>query len=433
MRLFVPDWDDRVDPGYDFATERFSLRRDPYRDDQYGHEATPDRLYDGLLVSRMALDEGGPKRALIERAGIRRLLRLPDDCLAFGDCGAFGYRHLSYPPFEAAELVAYYDRLRFDLGASPDVVILPEHAAERSRRLEVTLRSAETFLAEYCRAPRDFTPVGSVQGWDVPSYVESAAATASMGYGYLALGGLARSRTPDVEAVITAVRAALPADVRLHVFGVARAALLPALLAAGVASVDSSSPLRQAWLSPTDNYWTLDRAYTALRIPIADQERTVRDTVVARAGATLATLREAEEQALAAVRAFDRGERTAPATLRALLAYDRLLAARRDRRPAGDHETRYRETLRDRPWRRCPCAICCELGVEVILFRGNNRNRRRGFHNMYVARQRLVRLGGDKAGGGGGGSRVRRTQPPTKPAARSATALTIPVDPTPDG
>lgn len=32
------------------------------------------------------------------------------------------------------------------------------------------------------------------------------------------------------------------------------------------------------------------------------------------------------------------------------------------------------------------------LGVEVILFRGNDRNRRRGFHNTYVFYQRFRAL-----------------------------------------
>ena len=41
-------------------------------------------------------------------------------------------------------------------------------------------------------------------------------------------------------------------------------------------------------------------------------------------------------------------------------------------------------TLKDRPWEKCKCAICQKIGVEVVIFRGNNRNRRRGFHNLHV-------------------------------------------------
>ncbi|GAB3680438.1 hypothetical protein GCM10028857_03160 [Salinarchaeum chitinilyticum] len=41
----------------------------------------------------------------------------------------------------------------------------------------------------------------------------------------------------------------------------------------------------------------------------------------------------------------------------------------------------YQETLKARPWEECGCPICEDLGIEVAIFRGNNRNRRRGFHN----------------------------------------------------
>jgi hypothetical protein len=41
----------------------------------------------------------------------------------------------------------------------------------------------------------------------------------------------------------------------------------------------------------------------------------------------------------------------------------------------------YEETLRTEPWRDCDCPICEEHGIEVAVFRANNRNRRRGFHN----------------------------------------------------
>ncbi|WP_267644037.1 queuine tRNA-ribosyltransferase tRNA-guanine transglycosylase [Haloarchaeobius amylolyticus] len=41
----------------------------------------------------------------------------------------------------------------------------------------------------------------------------------------------------------------------------------------------------------------------------------------------------------------------------------------------------YYATARSEPWRECGCRICQDVGVEVAIFRGNNRNRRRGFHN----------------------------------------------------
>jgi hypothetical protein len=44
----------------------------------------------------------------------------------------------------------------------------------------------------------------------------------------------------------------------------------------------------------------------------------------------------------------------------------------------------YRETLSDRPWEGCACSICSSAGIEVMLFRASNRNKRRGIHNLGV-------------------------------------------------
>ena len=41
--------------------------------------------------------------------------------------------------------------------------------------------------------------------------------------------------------------------------------------------------------------------------------------------------------------------------------------------------------------------IKCKDGIDVVIFRGNNRNRRRGFHNTYVFYQLLQRaLAGER-------------------------------------
>lgn len=394
MKFFLPDWDDRVDPGYDFRTDRFSLVRDPYADDLYAHELMGEEVYDGLLVSRMALLKSGDKRAMVERVGMRAYLRLPRSLELLGDCGAFGYLRDKEPRFETAEVIDYYERLGFDYGVSVDHAIVPEFEREREYRFELTLRNAEEFLCLYRRRGHAFTPIGACQGWDVHSYVESARALVAMGYRYIALGGLARSNTQTVASVVAAVRAVIPADMRVHVFGVARLSLLALFADLDIASVDSAAPLRQAWLSANDNYYALDRTYAAIRIPVAQEERPKAQTLVGRSSVALSKLRRAERDALAAVRAYANRELRLDPTLEAVLAYDRLLADRRDGQSSDRRARLYRETLRDRPWKRCLCSVCRALDVEVMIFRGNNRNRRRGFHNLWVLRQRIQREGG---------------------------------------
>lgn len=46
-----------------------------------------------------------------------------------------------------------------------------------------------------------------------------------------------------------------------------------------------------------------------------------------------------------------------------------------------EHLEGYERLLREKPWKDCDCPMCSEHGIEVAIFRGNNRNRRRGFHN----------------------------------------------------
>jgi hypothetical protein len=73
-------------------------------------------------------------------------------------------------------------------------------------------------------------------------------------------------------------------------------------------------------------------------------------------------------------------------TLDVLLEYERLYD------PKANHEAEYRETLGARPWEHCQCDICRKIGHHVILFRGAERNRRRGFHNVWTFYRRLQRV-----------------------------------------
>ena len=46
-------------------------------------------------------------------------------------------------------------------------------------------------------------------------------------------------------------------------------------------------------------------------------------------------------------------------------------------------------TLEHKPWKCCDCAVCRDIGVEVIIFRSSNRNKRRGMHNLGVYHRHL--------------------------------------------
>ena len=411
MKFFLPDWDDRVDPGYDFLTDRMTLEREPYRD-LYAHELFEERVYDGILVSRMALESAARKRQRAEQIGMRGYLRMPPDLELFGDCGAFGYVAEREPSFSTEDILEYYDRLGFDYGVSVDHIILPEFAAQRRFRYRLTLRNADDFLAMHRAHGVTFTPVGAAQGWDEKSYSEAAEALVGMGYEYIAIGGLARSSTREIERILTAVSRTVAGRARLHVFGVARAALLQLLLTLGIASADSAAPLRQAWLSAKANYYTEDGgAFAAIRIPEAREGRALHGSLVGRSRASYGDLQVAEREALDAVRAYARRSLGIVETMKRIRAYDSMLGARVYEQNPGRREQFYRELLRRRPWDRCPCPICTRIGVEVAIFRGNNRNRRRGFHNLWVLRRRIERAAGQAPPRGRHRSRTSASAP----------------------
>ena len=93
-----------------------------------------------------------------------------------------------------------------------------------------------------------------------------------------------------------------------------------------------------------------------------------------------------ETECLGALRKFDRRRFPRSDLVRLLAEYQQLFGGSRD------YSAEYDALLRDRPWRDCRCAVCQELGINVVIFRGAERNRRRGFHNVYVTYNRLKRI-----------------------------------------
>src|SRR5262249_15158157 len=145
-----------------------------------------------------------------------------------------------------------------------------------------------------------------------------------------------------------------------------------------------TSPFRQAFKDDRDNYYTDDRTYLALRVPQVEGNLKLQRRI--RAGEVDGALaRRLERRALETLRAFDDGNATVDDGVEALRAYEVVHDGKRDRSPV------YREVLTDAPWKSCECAVCRRESVEVIIFRGTERNKRRGFHNLTVFARRLDR------------------------------------------
>lgn len=391
MRYFIPEWDDRVDPNYDFITDTSAEGRDTYKDDVYAHEIYDTPNYDGILVSKVIVEESKKKKAAIEQMGIHDFIRFDKSRPVMGDCGAFDYVTEYEPPFQTDEILDYYERLGFNIGVSIDHLIVGDYAknpAERMRRYNITKNNAADFLAKYKAGNYTFLPSGIAQGWDPKSYRDAFADLVDMGYTHICLGGLVRTTTKDIIEILKEIKPLIPDYLTVHLFGIARPDALEPFCQLGANAMDSASQLRRAWLGTGSNYHTESgKMYAAIRIPPVDGHGVRVKKMVAEGRGTIEQFREMESKALSTLRAYDKGNASIEDALEAVLTYDQYIGDDRD-----IHKTLYRELLEDMPWKKCDCKICREIGIENVIFRGNNRNRRRGFHNTYVFYKKLKEI-----------------------------------------
>ena len=415
---------DHVDPGYDFIEDRSAPTRNPYWDDAFPHEIMGHAPYDGVLVSRGIVGDhrvsgkySEAQAMRFRRVGARKFLRLDKPQFAnlsiFGDCGAFTYHREEVPPYTAEDMVQFYDEGGFTHGCSVDHIIfdydetgrgLAGGSPEARHRFDITLENACTFIKTARKQSGNFTPIGVVQGWSPGSIAEASKCLWKMGYRYLGVGGMVPLKTPQIKAAVSEIRDALPYDTLIHILGFAKADDIDSFAPLRVTSFDTTSPLLRAFKDKKSNYYLPGKSrrleyYTAIRIPQAlENNKLLR--LVKQGTVRQERLVELERRALENLRAYDLGNASLDRTLDSVLAYGCLaeLGAPVEALPgaatAGDLRARYFRTLKEQPWKRCSCAICKALSVEVIIFRGSNRNKRRGIHNMGVVHAHVAGIGG---------------------------------------
>ena len=409
MKFFFPDSLDVVDPSFDFVTERRSESRQRNRDDHYAHELFSSAPYDGLLVSKAIVDGATDKpgkyslsqRHRLRRLGVRDFFRLDDhparqSIETMGDCGAFSYVREARPPFTVDDVIAFYEGSGFDYGVSVDHVVLGYDAEadegllvdvvppEFRERQDITLELAQEFLASHARRRCRFTPVGVAQGWSPASYAHAVTELQRMGYRRIALGGMVPLKTLEILACLERAAAVREPETEFHLFGVTRTEHVESFDRYGVTSFDSTSPLRKAFKDDKDNYFTMERTYTAVRVPQVQGNAKLQKAIVA-GKINQREARRLEQRCLECLYAYDVGKCTLDMVLDILAEYERLYSGDVVRTASN------KEILEDRPWKSCPCDVCQRLGIHVILFRGSERNRRRGFHNVFVFYHQLHR------------------------------------------
>ena len=404
MRFFFPDSQDQIDPGFDFLTEEYSPMRVRQRDDLYVHEILGHGVIDGLLVSKAIVDGRAgaagkytlAQRHRLYRVGIRRFFRLedaPSDFRTMGDCGAFSYFTEEEPPYTPDEVIDFYDECDFDIGIAPDHIIFgfdPGGQADQEQlkvwefRKQLTAQLASEFLTR-CRTRKvRFTPMAVAHGWSPQSYASSVADLQAIGYERIALGGMVPLKTRDIISSLEEISKVRLPKTQLHLLGIMREESVVHFATLGVTSFDSTSAFRQSFKDDRDNYHTTSRTYTAIRVPQVEGNPKLKRNIEAGRIVQEDAVR-LERQCMAALQQYTGSNGEAEKILGLVREYDHVVGNRKDYTEA------YGQTLQDAPWKKCDCQICREAGVNVVIFRGSERNKRRGFHNIYAFRQRIDR------------------------------------------
>jgi len=394
MKYFIPEWDDRVDPNYDFITDKHSkehtenpIKNDAYTWNVFGVENAP---IDGVLVSRVTIMGNKKKYQWALAEGIHRVLRLPENFEVMGDCGAFGYIEEKIPPYDPLETLRYYQDLGFNYGVTVDHLVVPQFQKDKDFRMKLTFENGIKSHYEWLKNfKKNFQLVVAIQGWDINDYLRMYKDYLKHGIRHLAFGGLVRSPTSFIiqliDKLINEIKESKIIPEYLHFFGLARFSLFPMfqqLEDLGVqVGFDSASYLRKAWLSSPSmqlNYLSLSgKGYTAIRIPFVGRKLPKNKTLLDEK-TDITSLKSLEQECLRKLRMYDKGEIDLESVLSSLSIFNKAMGGR------PELINFYRKTLEEKPWKKCDCPICKNVGIEVVIFRGNNRNRRRGFHNTYV-------------------------------------------------
>jgi queuine/archaeosine tRNA-ribosyltransferase len=413
----MPDWDDYIDPNFDFEKDEFSANNKAERNDIYIYELMGDASpCNGILVSLAQLikKKGALKNHDTSNENpvtVREIMRIPKRLIVMGDCGAFTYKGNDEPAFTPEEAAKIYETLGFDIGASVDHMIVAEKETvdekgnkkkvplteeELRKRIDITNKNAEKFIKEVRERNYKFTPMGTIQGITKEDYAEAFKKYVQLGYEHIALGSLVPKKDEEILEIIKAIGKEykkLPAKkkekISIHLFGVLRPKLYKYYKENGITSFDSISFFRKAWLRSSKNYLGVNGEwYAALRVPQSTLPQNIKK--IKKKKISLVKVANLEKRVLETLSKYDKHQISLEETLKLLIKYDKLFERSSE---DGDRiRDAYERTLRDRPWETCDCPICKEIGIHVVIFRGSNRNKRRGFHNTIVFYNDLMKI-----------------------------------------
>jgi len=417
LKYFLPDWEDRLDPNYNFKNDIFSRdKNSAYEKDVYAHQIFGNPPYDGILISLAIFKDklnltskSNGKKQIRQFSSIRDYLRIGKNSKleVLGDCGAFNYINEDVPPddYDTKKVADLYDALEFDYGVSVDHMI-PDFIVRKTKngkirkiklskkqkedRKQLSLENAQEFIKYHKKHRLKFIPIGAAQGFSPETYADSAAQTIDMGYSYIGIGTLVPKSDEEIIEILKEIKKTIgKKKIKIHLFGILRPQKLTEFKSLGVTSLDSASFLRKAWLRAGQNYLTESgQWYSAIRVPYSSNPILLKNAE--KDGFYEKEIRKMEQRSLKMLRKYaNKKIKDVEKVLETVLDYDILLLRDYD---GNHHYEKYKKTLLDKPWEKCGCEICKKIGVEVMIFRGANRNKRRGFHNTKMFYEKLKEI-----------------------------------------
>lgn len=444
FNYFFPDNLDFVDPQFNGITNTKTKHHRKYDDDAYPHEMLKELPYNGMLVSLAGVGTMQKKGKYYTQEltedfyfyGAQKFLRLDtpqfSNIKLMGDCGAFDYVNEIVPPFTIDELIEFYERGGFHCGISLDHIVFPyakdEDALrnmpyadkrESERRIKITLDNAEIFLEK--SKGKSFVPYGVAHGFSKESFITSVKKLEELGYTHITIGGMIKSKTPDLLDLLAALAEIKNEKTEFHLLGICRFENIPVYVECGVTSADSTSPLMQG--IKAGKYYEFNEGdhdiSTALSIRIRqcdhenvqkliDKHRTDIRLLIFKmlnnneididlsnnALSTNECVKRLEVDCIKKLIEFDKSGLHFDATFKALIAYEKVTTTdylngditQQKQSALNRDQLKVRDFLLRSPWKTCKCGIC-ENGIMNIIFRSNQTNRRRGIHNLAMVTQ----------------------------------------------
>ena len=341
--------------------------------------------YDGILISKSKFDHNKKKYIdkLKKDKNLKNLLKIPENIMLFGDCGAFQYRNELKPPYTTQEILDYYQDYGFDMGCSIDHIITNKKDVKlREKRKLLTEQYAKECIDLFKSNKYHFELFGVAQGWDINSYSDMVKYLYELGYENICIGGLIGLKTLSKDPKeFTLVSLLKHLNFlfkkynfkKIHIFGRGNISLFELYLKCRITQFDNNIMIK-AYKSIKGSYYLFDTKkhqlnyFTSIRIPLVEKMKQ--------------GLHDKEKEIFKVLNQFNENQTSSDAFILELDTYYKTFKTEKNKEYTVNNNL-IKKLLEEKPWEKCDCEICKNHKIHVCIFRRRMRNTLRAFHNVF--------------------------------------------------